>query len=251
MPHFHEDHRMRATWGTTARLAAIGACVLAAACGGSDSVKTTDEAPGSTPGLTGAANGDSAAQGGGMAASQGGTMPAGTAGSGPGYTTDTTGSINTPGSGQIRSGDPSDASVAAVMSLIDRQELESSQLAVQRASNPEVKRYAQEMIAAHQGGGSQPANTRATGESDLTTFLQQAHTAAMNQLRTLPAGVEFDRAYMVSQVKAHEGAHQTLERLQTAARDNALTDRIRQKMAAVQQHLQRARAIQTSLGSRT
>jgi putative membrane protein len=151
----------------------------------------------------------------------------------------------------MRSGDPSDASVAAIMTLIDRAEVESSQLASQRASNPEVKRYAQEMVAAHQRtAGTQPAATMNTGESDLTTFLQQAHTGAMSRLRTAPAGAEFDRAYMTSQIQAHEGAHQTLERMRASVRDDALTERIQQKMTEVQQHLGRARTIQQALGSR-
>jgi predicted outer membrane protein len=71
----------------------------------------------------------------------------------------------------------------------------------------------------------------------------------MNSLRGLAAGAAFDRAYMTSQIQAHQGAHQTLERMRASTRDGALSQRIQQKMAAVQQHLARARTIQQSLGS--
>jgi putative membrane protein len=176
----------------------------------------------------------------------------GTAGSGLAAAGDPSGSIGTPGTGRLQSGDPSDAGVRSLLGAIDASEIEASQLALQKAQNADVKRYAQSMIAAHQqqAPGAQAGAAAGSG-SDLLTPLQDSHRKVMTKLQATATGPAFDRAYITAQVQAHEGALQTLERAETAAGDPTLVDRVRRTQTEVERHLAEARRVQALVSKNT
>ncbi|GLC23964.1 hypothetical protein rosag_04770 [Roseisolibacter agri] len=180
------------------------------------------------------------------------TLP-GTAGSGTAVSTDPSGSIGTPGQGTIQSGDPSDAGVRSLIDAINTSETEMSQLALQKAQNAEVRRYAQAMIAAHRQApldrGVEAAGTNSA--NDLLVPMADAHAKTMAQLQKLEAGPAFDRAYMNAQVQGHEGALQSLERAETATGDATLVDRVRRMQSDVERHLAEARRVQAQLPTTT
>jgi putative membrane protein len=154
-----------------------------------------------------------------------------------------------PGEGTLQSGSPSDAAVTSVIDAINGSEVELSQLAAEKAQNPEVRRYATDMIAAHRMA-SLDRGVEARGRnsaSDLPQPIRDMHLKTMQALQATPAGPDFDHAFITAQVQAHQGALQTLERLETAARNPALTDRLRQMQSEVRRHLDRARAIQSRI----
>jgi putative membrane protein len=232
-----------ATLGLTA-LAAFGAT----GCGGGQGNDLRDEAPAQTSasgGAVGASGGEVAVPG--ATASRPDTAGLqGTAGSGTPVVGDGSGSIGTPGQGTLQSGDPSDAGVRSLIDAINTSEVEASQVAVQKAQNADVKRYAQAMLSAHQQATTTPANAAAGGSSasDLLTPLQDSHRKVMQQLQSTANGPAFDRAYINAQVQAHEGALQTLERAETAAGDPTLVDRVRRMQSEVERHLAEARRVQ-------
>jgi predicted outer membrane protein len=109
------------------------------------------------------------------------------------------------------------------------------------------------MLQVHGGparGAPAPGAGPASGASDLLVPLQEYNTKTLAALRAAPAPA-FDRAYVTSQVASHAGALQTLARLETAARDDALTEQIRGFKGEVQRHLEDARKLQASLGGGT
>ena len=179
----------------------------------------------------------------------------GTAGSGTNSARYPSGSIGTPGSGVMEAdGDPSDAAVRALVDVIHTGEVQTSEVAQQKAQHPAVKRYAQAMLAAHRGpAAARPAGAggvAGTGNaSNLATFLIDAQRKSLQQLQSLPAGPQFDEAYVRGQIDAHQGALQALERAETAADDATLTDQVRRLQTEVERHLAEARRVQRELQS--
>jgi predicted outer membrane protein len=116
-----------------------------------------------------------------------------------------------------------------------------------------VKAYAQNMLSVHQGPARQapsPAAGAASRASDLLVPLQEYNTKTLAALQQA-TGPAFDRAYVTSQVSSHGSALQTLSRLETAAKNDALTDQIRALKGEVQRHMEDARKLQASLGGGT
>jgi putative membrane protein len=177
----------------------------------------------------------------------------GTAGSGTAAVGRPSGSAGVPGAGPLHSGDPSDADVRLVLAAIHKGEVDAGQLAAGKAQNARVKQYAQEMVRMHEG----PSRTAPSagggamsGASDLLVPMQEKNTKTLAALRAA-SGPAFDRAYITSQVESHQGALQTLTRLETATQDNALVGQVRTLQREVQRHLEQARAIQAALGGST
>ncbi len=177
----------------------------------------------------------------------------GVAGSGTAGVGRPSGSVGQPGAGPLHTGDPPDAAVTQVIAAIHKGEVDAAQLAVTKAQNGAVKTYAQNMLRVHEGpsrAAPPPAAAPASRASDLLVPLQELNTKTLAALRTA-SGPAFDRAYMTSQVQSHSGALQTLDRLQTATKDDALTEQIRSLKGEVQRHLEDARKVQASLGGAT
>jgi putative membrane protein len=181
------------------------------------------------------------------------TALAGVAGSGTAAVGRPSGAPGQPGAGPLHTGDPSDADVRLVLAAIHRGEVDAAQLAMGKAQNAAVKSYAQNMLRVHEGparGAPAPAAAAASRASDLLVPLQEYNTKSIAALQAAPAA-NFDRAYITSQVASHANALQTLTRLETAAKDDALTDQIRSFKGEVQRHLAEARRLQNTVAGGT
>jgi putative membrane protein len=105
-----------------------------------------------------------------------------------------------------------------VLATADRGEIEEAQLALQRASSPAVRQFAQTMVAHHttdlqnlnalmgMGDQAMSGDMAMSGNmapnSDVVQALQSGHQQAMSMLSGLN-GRAFDQAYMQRQVDAH------------------------------------------------
>ena len=123
----------------------------------------------------------------------------------------------------------------------DQFEIQSSQTALERAQNTEVRRYAQTLIDHHtQTSATLMSAAQQAGLPPPPPVLTARHAAMLRTVQAAPAA-GFDRAYMTAQVPAHAEAlllHQTYA---------ASGDREPLRAAAasavpfVQQHLDEAR----------
>jgi putative membrane protein len=85
-------------------------------------------------------------------------------------------------------------------------EIETSQVALERATQPEVRRFAQRMIADHTMATRRMAQVlRRNGMEAPPPSLDARHAAMLEQLKAAPAE-GFDAAYMTMQAQAHEEA---------------------------------------------
>ena len=82
-------------------------------------------------------------------------------------------------------------------------EIQTSQLALQRATSSEVKQYAQQMIDEHTAANQQLAQIARQYGVTLPTTPPPTEAAAAQRLAEL-SGVAFDRAYLEAQVNAHQ-----------------------------------------------
>jgi putative membrane protein len=85
----------------------------------------------------------------------------------------------------------------------DQFEIQSSQLALQKSSNPEVRAYAQMMIQEHTQSSQQLSQIAAQMGYTLPTEPSEFQQAVIEQLAQL-SGAEFDRAYMEAQANGHD-----------------------------------------------
>lgn len=164
-------------------------------------------------------------------------------------TADTGGGAQPAGGAPAAPGQMTDANIAAVASASNQDEIQTSQIALQKATRPEVRQFAQRMVDEHtrveqemrqalQAKGMQPQ------DNALSQQMKQTMSAALQQLQTA-SGAAFDQAYIAHQVQSHQA---TLQALQTQlipnARDPQLKQMLQAVQPAVQGHLRMAQALQ-------
>jgi putative membrane protein len=124
-------------------------------------------------------------------------------------------------------------------------EIEVSQLAQQKATNPQVKQYAQELITDHQQA-TQSLRQVASQANIQVTPDTEALQDAREELSDL-AGEEFDRAYIEMMVDDHQ---QAVNWAEDKSGDDA-TPEVQQwatkQLPALREHLDKARQLQETL----
>jgi putative membrane protein len=148
----------------------------------------------------------------------------------------------------------SDEQIAAVSGAANRGEVEQAKLAVGKAKDAKVKKFAT-MLASHHGD----ANTAEVAllkkqhltaeESTTSTQLTLESTRLVESLRPM-TGTDFDKAYMDAQVKEHTAILDTMDtKLLPAVKNAELKAGLTAMRAKVETHLKDAQAIQTSLNA--
>ncbi|HEV2147063.1 MAG TPA: DUF4142 domain-containing protein [Longimicrobiaceae bacterium] len=146
-----------------------------------------------------------------------------------------------------------DPQIADIVVAANQVDIAAGELAQSRASNPQVKEFAQRMITDHTGVNQAASDlvTRlgVTPEPNPTSQqLRQGGEQNRSQLQGL-SGSEFDRAYIGHEVTYHQ---QVLDAINNTLIPNAqnaeLKALLQQTAPAVEAHLQHARQIQSSLG---
>jgi putative membrane protein len=123
-------------------------------------------------------------------------------------------------------------------------EVATAQLAQQRSASPQVRKFADRMIADHT-----QANTdlqQIVEQEDITLPTQPAGDAAAEaKLRGLN-GAAFDRAYLQASVSDHQQAIALFSREASSGQDPALKAFAQQTLPMLQQHLQLAQSLNSS-----
>lgn len=126
-------------------------------------------------------------------------------------------------------------------------ELESSRLALTKTADPQVRGFAEKMIADHTQAGaalSQAAATAGYG-GQLPTALDTDHAGKVSSLQN-ETGAEFDAAYLEAQGMAHEGAIQLFANCANSCDDApAIKSFATTTLPVLQQHAVHLQAIQS------
>jgi putative membrane protein len=125
-------------------------------------------------------------------------------------------------------------------------EVAAAQLAQQRSASPQVRQFADRMIADHT-----PANSELqeiAGEEDIPLPSQPAakDAAAVQRLRGLN-GTAFDRAYAQDQLSNHQQDIALFRREATSGQDPELKAFAQKTLPILQQHLQLAQVLSSTL----
>jgi putative membrane protein len=147
-------------------------------------------------------------------------------------------------------------------------EVAHGQLAAERASNPEVKTFAQRMVDDHTKANQElmqlassksitlsdsKANktsppTNNAGTTDEQRQLKGKHREMQDQLMKL-SGAEFDREYIRQQVKDHEKAVALFERQANSGSDAELKAFAAKTLPTLREHHQMVRDLATKVGA--
>lgn len=148
-----------------------------------------------------------------------------------------------------------DAQIAAIVVTANQVDVDAGKLAGQRASNAEVKKFAEQMVRDHEGVNKQ-AVALATRlaltpqENDTSRALKAGGDKNLARLRTL-AGPAFDTAYVEHEIAYHAQVLNALDKTLVPGASNAelkaLLVKVRPAFVA---HLEHAKHLRASLGGK-
>lgn len=140
-----------------------------------------------------------------------------------------------------------DAAFVAAASSGDMYEINSSQLAQERASNEDVLAFAQRMIEDHTRTSEQLTSLAAEANLTLPMALGPIHQFMLAHLTGLE-GDAFERAYIEQQVLAHQTAVNLFQAEAEAGQNEALRTFASENLPILQDHLQAVMALMEQLG---
>ena len=119
----------------------------------------------------------------------------------------------------------------------DMFEIQSSQLAVERATDEKVKTYAQQMIADHQKTSTEMKSMiqAANLKVEIPTELLPTHQKLLDGLKALN-GADFNRRYVEAQATAHKDTVNLFERYGKGGEDEQLKTWANKTLPSLQHH---------------
>jgi putative membrane protein len=143
---------------------------------------------------------------------------------------------------------PNDAQIAAIVVAANEVDIEAGKLAQSKASNKEVKKFAQQMVndhtAVNKAAGDLVRKLKVKPEQNPTSAgLRKAGDSTLQRLKALK-GAAFDKAYIDNEVTYHQTVLDALDKtlIPSAANDQlkALLEKVRPAFAA---HLEHAKQL--------
>ena len=142
-----------------------------------------------------------------------------------------------------------DASILGFIGANNAGEVRESQLAEKKATNPAVKKFAQQLVTEHRALALEMRSlagrlsvTPDTADGDVHDVMDHAR-AQIKDLTDKPAGADWDKKYIDNQIDDHKDV---LDKLQDAAKNTTnpeLRAAIEKATGKVQEHLTKAQSI--------
>ena len=128
----------------------------------------------------------------------------------------------------------------------DLAEVQAGKLGASKASSPEVKKFAQQMVDDHGKKIAQARELARKKNMQLPSQPAKKHQDAMKKLEQAK-GPEFDKAYMQQMVKDHEEALKLAKTAAKDAKDKDLKAAAEKSLPVIQKHLEMAKSLSASL----
>jgi putative membrane protein len=138
----------------------------------------------------------------------------------------------------LSSGDRTFATEAAQGGLA---EVELGQLALQKATTPQVKQFAQHMVTDHTKANQDLMQVAKSQNLDLPTQVDAKQKSEMDRLRGM-SGSDFDTAYMQHMLQDHQKDVSDFQKQAQSGSDPALKGFAQKYLPTLQQHLQMAQS---------
>ena len=144
-----------------------------------------------------------------------------------------------------------DAEIIQVLHVADAGEIQAAKLAKSKAKNPEVKKFAEQMIKEQTAmdvkvGKLQRKLKLRPQDSALSTGLQAKAKTAITAMKPL-SGDAFDKAYVMSQVSMHGDVVEAMrDSLLPSVKNEELKALMQDAAPKIEEHLQHAKQLQDS-----
>jgi putative membrane protein len=139
-----------------------------------------------------------------------------------------------------------DRTFAMNAAMANQAEIEAAQLVPDRSDNSSVENFATHMISEHTTALNDLQGLVDDSDVTLSTDLDAEHQQLKAKLSAL-SGIAFDTAYINSQVKDHRKAIALFQQESANGKDNGLKGYANDKLPHLQEHLQLALQLQSSL----
>ena len=146
-----------------------------------------------------------------------------------------------------------DAQIAKIVVTANQVDVDAGKLAASKATNPEVKKFAQTMVTDHTGVNKQAVDLATKlgvkpEDNDTAKSLASGGQANLANLKTLK-GKEFDKAYVDHEVAYQQALlHAVDKTLIPGAKNEELKALLVKVRPAFVAHLEHAKHVQASLG---
>jgi putative membrane protein len=121
-------------------------------------------------------------------------------------------------------------------------EVEMGQLALQKASSPQVKQFAQRMVTDHTQANQDLMQVAKSQQLALPAQVDAKQKSEMDRLRST-SGSAFDAAYMQQMLQDHQKDVSEFQKQAQSGSDPALKGFAQKYLPTLQQHLQMAQSI--------
>jgi putative membrane protein len=149
----------------------------------------------------------------------------------------------------------SDANIVALLDEANAADSAAGALARTKATDPDVKAFAQLMITEHhllrKKGQELAKKLNVTPEPPANDPVKPAATAEMDALRSAAKGAAFDRAYIDQEVTIHKAVLDLAGQAHGATQNAELKALITTAKPYLERHLERAESLQKKLGKPT
>jgi putative membrane protein len=155
-------------------------------------------------------------------------------------------------SSSAQAGALSDPQIAAIVVAADNADINAGKLASSKASNADVKAFANRMVADHtsvnKSASALAAKLKISPEESATSkSLKDDGESALKKLKGL-SGSEFDKAYVDNEVTLHQKVLDSIDKtLLPNAKNPELKSLITQTRPVIEDHLQHAKKIQSAM----
>ena len=141
--------------------------------------------------------------------------------------------------------------IISLTQAADEGEIATSKIAVTKATNGDVRKFAQQMITDHTKMiAERNGIIKATGAQPAAGAMDSSKAAADQMVTALngtPKGAAFDTAYVNGQAMAHAATLTMVQKAQAAAQAPALKTALTGAIPVVSKHLDEARELQRKL----
>jgi putative membrane protein len=121
-------------------------------------------------------------------------------------------------------------------------EVQSSQLAIERSQDANIKKFAQQMIDDHTKVNQELQQVAQSGNLNVPNELSVKHKALLQTLQNAQ-GAQFDRAYVAAQIAAHEETIQLFQNAAKSLSNDPLGKFAQSHVDHLTEHLKMARAL--------
>lgn len=127
-------------------------------------------------------------------------------------------------------------------------EVQLGKIALQKASNEQVKEFAQRMVDDHSRIGDELSGIAAKDNIMLPDELDGKHKAVVERFSKMSAGSHFDSAYIDAMIRAHRADIAAFEKEQDIGQNHDLTKWVTNTLPTLRDHLRLAEAAQRLVG---